>query len=124
MTGEPDAAILATERYALHHMGRSPARFMRELGGAMLVSVEEPVTMVQRENLCHRLAASGYDILANYALEHRFGGSWIAEARGNPELFGSLYRRLEDLRAQSGGVMLEQVAGVWPSTYVITYPAR
>jgi hypothetical protein len=124
-TDNPEAAIVATERYALHHMGRSPARLLRELDGAALVSVEEPVTALQRNSLYHRLAASGYDILANHALEQRFGGSWMAEARENPELFSSLYRRLEDLQAQqSEGVVVEKVEGVWPATYVITYPAQ
>jgi len=70
------------------------------------------------------LAASGYDILANHAFEMRFGGSWITEARKNPELFGSLYRRTEVLQAQqAAGVELRQVEGVYPATYVITYPA-
>jgi hypothetical protein len=125
MCGKPDAVIVATERYALHHMRLSPARLMRELEGAALVSVEEPVTALQRESVHHRLAASGYDILVNHALEQCLGGSWISEARENPELFGSLYRRLEDLQAQqSSGVVLEKVAGVFPPTYVITYPAR
>ncbi len=122
-TGRADASILATERYALHHMGRSPACFLTEIEGATLVSVEEPVTALQRESLAHRLATIGYDILANHALEQRFGGSWVSEARKDPALFGVLYRRLEDLEAQrTAGVILEKVESVYPATYVITYP--
>lgn len=125
ITGAAEPAILATERYALHHMGRSPSCFLREIEGAALVSVEEPVSPLQRTSLDHRLAASGYDILANHALEQRFGGSWITEARKNPALFGSLYRRIEALESQrSRGVATEKIEGVWPATYVIRYPPK
>ncbi len=121
ISGIEDPVVVATERFALHHMGRSTSQIKQEIEGATLISVEEPVSSIQRTDLAHRLAASGYDILANHAFEMRFGGGWISKARENPELFGSLYRRLEDMEA-SEGMQLEKVPGIYPATFVITYP--
>ncbi|HEU5378381.1 MAG TPA: hypothetical protein VFV38_23410 [Ktedonobacteraceae bacterium] len=107
--------VIATDRYALHHMGYSLAEVSRKLQGIPLVSVEEPITLIQRTHFFYRLTKIGWDLLANYAFEVRFGGSWISEARSNPDVFGVLYRRSEELEEESGrGAIRMQKVGANP----------
>jgi len=95
--GTDQYPIIATERYALHHMGYSIAEVRRRLQGIPLISVEEPISPAQRTRFSYRLAKLAWDLLANYAFEVIFGGSWISQALVNSEVFGALYRRTEDL---------------------------
>ncbi|HEU5380380.1 MAG TPA: hypothetical protein VFV38_33570 [Ktedonobacteraceae bacterium] len=109
--GYTDFPAIVTDRYSLHHTGCSIAAVRQKLNGISLVSVEEPITREQRMHIYYRLAKIGWDLLANYAFEQRFGGGWINASLEDPNSFRVLYRRLEDLEDEEcrGDISMRKV---------------
>lgn len=116
--------VVATERYALHHMNRSLETLLSDLEDVPLVSVDHPAGEEVVGSLEGRAAMAAYDLLSAQVRTAGFGGGWVPAAMRDPKVFSILYRRRDDVEADMDtGVTVGKVGGKIPPTWVMGYPA-